>query len=311
MQDLLNNLGLSAIDFSADWSKAYLSIQNSIEYFAESRKYVYYDEEHNIIKCYTIVSRLSERSGYNFIDLCMHEGKYFIIRSTKNEGIEYQLDSFIENIKTIYLYSWQKHNYPDFKIFPELYAFGYSNKKYYLIMEYISDKYSIEMLPKLTEIMQHLSQIKFRHGDLTHNNILIQNDSPIIIDFGFSSFCINDIWFGCSKAENVLNYEYKYPAIRTKTINSYNIIHDLIILMYSLQPHECNYEDISIIGVQLNMIIIYIATYIAIYYTDASANRHMIKELLYFNEPGYLDLVKDAYIFFDILPREIYSLLFT
>jgi serine/threonine protein kinase len=178
-------------------------------------------------------NRSITKGGYNDIKECSHEDKLIALRSPGE--FTNRFDSFIENIKTIFLYCYAKAFIP-VKIFPELYSFSYNKitKKYYLAMEYIPisfNKYIVnlhycfinECIQKIFDIytiFDHHS-LRFRHGDLTTNNIMIQNGVPLLIDFGMSSFFLFDKYFDSADCCN-----YGKQGL--------NLLHDVIILYHSL-----------------------------------------------------------------------------
>ena len=310
MQTLLDSFGLAGINFNNNWIRAsYNKIANTMTYEKEKYRYTFYDVITNTKSCYLYIKKIATNSGYNNIELCEYEGKKIIIRSTKKKDIESLLDSFAENIKTIYLYCWQKHNYPEFKIFPDIYAFGYNihERKYYLVQEYISDIYTNDLTIKLPYIYEHLDQIKFRHGDLTKFNILMQEGNPILIDFGFSSFCINDIWFIC---DDILNYHYKYPDILTCQNNIYNYMHDLVLLINSIQLQKEELPGIMILDnfIPGNIIQSFIKLFSDIIIDDIKTGHINLINMLYFDESNCLDLTKHLSIFFYVSPK-IYKVL--
>ena len=319
MQILLQKFGLDNFDIYGNWKRQCIKWkQNLITYDHSSQCYTYIDKyiTHN----YHFVSILKQ-GGYNDIKLCRYNSKAVIIRSTKEGAC--RLSSFIENVKTIFLYCWYTYNFPDNKIFPDIYTFSYNiiTDKYYLVMEYIPEtlyNYIIDNKTKKTEIitkiiktLHQLSIIKFRHGDFTYSNILVQNNQPIYIDFGFSSFIINDKWFDCET--NVINYSQRYIESNIKGY-IYNQLHDLILLFHSLSFANIWIPNIVLPDMILSGRIFHY--FIRIFSNKLTAmNKDLLYEdklainySLYFDEPGCLDLYKHAKIFAIISPKLYHSL---
>jgi serine/threonine protein kinase len=186
--------------------------------------------------CY---NRVISKGGYNDIKECSYDDKLIALRSPGEFTNRY--DSFIENIKTIILYCYAKAFIP-VKIFPELYSFSYNKitRKYYLAMEYIPITFNRyikhlhpcfinELLHKIFDIYVIFDKhgFRFRHGDLTCNNVLVQNGEPILIDFGMSSFYMFGVFF-----ESVDTYNYAKQGA--------NLLHDTIILYHSMAFSSIN-----------------------------------------------------------------------
>lgn len=215
---------------------------------------------------FTFIRNLSVEGSYNKIQLYKDSNnKQYIFRSAlkkkelKSEADdEYLFRSFFENLKHFILYFLLKYYTPynKYKIVPEVYYFGlYKNietdeQTFITCMEMgrktlgdyfvdINTNYQ-EMRNILFTIYRSLEflnliGLNFKHGDLKYNNILMSNKyKPMIIDFGKSSFILDDLNFGLDDS----SAQYDNPYI--------NITHDMMQLLCSLFIPK----EVSLIGLE-------------------------------------------------------------
>ena len=265
----LKYFGLFNFDIKKDWRKQYdllINTKNMLPNMTfKNNTYDYTETTDTIIysKYFKYIANHA-RGTYNNIIKC-EDGldNIIIFRISMNHYEEddpdfynEQYELFIENLKTIVLYIYSKCYLP-IKIMPDIYGFAYdyTNKQYYLMMEYIENTlndYIIRkiknidiinsMICKIYKILELLNEfgLKFKHGDLKSNNVLINSDdNPLLIDFGFTSFVIPKSTICIEKIQinsyYLLNYHDKYPEIDPIISNKLNSVHDLILLIHSMQ----------------------------------------------------------------------------
>ena len=77
----------------------------------------------------------------------------------------------------------------------------------------------------------------FSHNDIKVENIVLTDDNyPLLIDFGFSFFKINDIIF----YGPILSREYYFN--KDNCDRDYNLACDFIVLLYNMRYYDYNYE---------------------------------------------------------------------
>ena len=159
-------------------------------------------------------------------------------KSNRKSNSEILIDSLTENFKHLILHLVTQ------KIVPIIYYIGITKNKdnegkdyiitimekgEYCLSDYYAkiknnEKLTQQMMLSIYKLLETLKTIHFKHGDLTDNNIVITKDlNPLLIDFGRSSFIIEDIYFP-SEEENMINFKD----------DSINITHDMILLFVCL-----------------------------------------------------------------------------
>jgi tRNA A-37 threonylcarbamoyl transferase component Bud32 len=193
--------------------------------------------------------------SYNQIGKCTDEtGKEYVVRISINQSIKDQKTSFYENIKHCILYILIRNYIGNIKFIPQIYYIGIRKTsrgtfEIMCIMEnagptlkdsITSFKYEdvqqiCLMIYNSLFLIEDKLRINFKHNDLKCNNILISSEKkPIIIDFGFTVFKVEDIWFG-SLYKGTHEF-YLYPKNY-----GYNIVYDMIHLFTSL--YLTNYPE--------------------------------------------------------------------
>jgi hypothetical protein len=215
-------------------------------------------------KTFTFKKTLS-RGMYNKTDIYVDQtnnNKEYILRSSIKNTIEDQFKSFYENLKHFILYIIIRKRLGNIKFIPQPYHFGLQinatlgGVTLYMIMEkgeLSLDKYLVKpTLPTLTPEdikkiifsiycnLYELSSLtiregdistllKFKHNDFKCNNLVVsKNGVPLIIDFGLSRFTLTD-------ADKSIEFISCEPGIdKYYKSNGYNIIHDMLQLIASL-----------------------------------------------------------------------------
>jgi len=194
-----------------------------------------------------ILGTSSGSGSWNNTFTCTDEkGKQFIIKETNTPNIEGEKHSFYENMKHLILYILIRKYIGKLKFIPQIYHLGIIRKSkdnisiicimekgQYILGDYIN-MVSFENTKKIflkiynsLFIIEDKLKINFKHNDFKENNILVSPDGkPLLIDFGFSEFKIDNIQFRTLYTSHE-NFD-------TVSYFGYNIIHDMIQLITSL-----------------------------------------------------------------------------
>jgi len=185
--------------------------------------------------------------SWNETFTCTDEkGKQFIIKETNTPNIDGEKSSFYENMKHLILYILIRKYIGKLKFIPQIYHLGIIRKSKdkisvicimekgeHILGDYINlvrfentQKLFLKIYNSLFIIEDKL-KINFKHNDFKENNILVSSDGkPLLIDFGFSEFKIDNIQF-----YTLYNFHEKFDAT---SYFGYNIIHDMMQLITSL-----------------------------------------------------------------------------
>jgi len=222
----------------------------NFKYIPESYDFEVFTGSEN--KKYKFLSFLSEGS-FNQVHIYLDEDSQetvivrnsvgLSIRDPKN--IEKLFKTFYENLKHIILYILIRHSIGNCKFIPKPFYFISNNyndyfefimimeKGEYTLQDYIEDNYTnMDLIRKqfysIYKDLYQLEFIKFRHGDMKINNIVISKKlNPLIIDFGFSQFIIDGIKF-----ENLDDISVANNPFYTEPY--YNQVQDIIQLITSV-----------------------------------------------------------------------------
>jgi serine/threonine protein kinase len=203
---------------------------------------------------FDFINDLLTKGHWNKIQLYRdNTGKEYIFRcAIKKKELqcetedEYLFRSFYENLKHMVLYYILKYHNLDkqYKVIPEIYYFGIycdtstNEKTFITVMEkgeqtlgdYFMTKpldynemcKKLLMVYKTLELFNNLG-LNFKHGDLKYNNILINDNVPVLIDFGNSHLQLDDLIL---EPSNNFSAHYNNPKL--------NITHDMMQLLSSL-----------------------------------------------------------------------------
>jgi len=281
IKSMLVDFGLEDFDLSkGEFKKQFIKLKllgKLPRVFKDRNKYIF---SHGDNKNYTFKSVLGNGS-YNSIEQYYYRKTnvrnpiYVIMRiseTTASKRNEFTTETditnalysaFIDCLKTIILNIFT-NKYVGEKITPDIYNFGYCyeteefimcmetinvRSDFYINSHFLSDKiqtinsFIINIYRKL-ELLNTFG-LQFRHGDLKYNNVLVHNNSPIFIDFGFTSFKIpgTSIYFESHSIDdnNILNFhkyfeDDKYDPVKS---DKYNIIQDLFLFMTSIYCMSC------------------------------------------------------------------------
>jgi hypothetical protein len=194
-----------------------------------------------------IIGTASGSGSWNNTFTCTDEkGKQFIIKETNTPNIDGEKSSFYENMKHLILYILIRKYIGKLKFIPQIYHLGIIRKSKdkisvicimekgeHILGDYINlvrfentQKLFLKIYNSLFIIEDKL-KINFKHNDFKENNILVSSDGkPLLIDFGFSEFKIDNIQF-----YTLYNFHEKFDAT---SYFGYNIIHDMMQLITSL-----------------------------------------------------------------------------
>jgi len=202
---------------------------------------------------------------FNQVYLCTNtlNSKRYILKTVVRGGD--LREAFYENIKHIILYILIRKYIGNIKFIPQPYHLGFNGAEVIMIME--AGKETLEKFfykketyendgEKQKKIMWSIYNalylinskldIRFKHNDLKCNNVLITNDNkPIIIDFGLCEFTVENMKF---KKQSGFSDTYF-------STNSFNMVHDMLMLMFSLYFIEKNKLPF---GVSMNPIDIFV-----------------------------------------------------
>jgi hypothetical protein len=268
IQETLSNFGLSSLILENNDSikKYYNHIVSDISLLIETvgifegndevltyKRKKYSGEEE--IKQYEYIKYLN-RGGNNTILLYKDENRkeYIVRKSINTDGAissNSQYLSFYENIKHLILYILIRKFIGNIKLVPQPYHLGFRilpHSKIEVLM--VMEKANLNLeefianpetpIEEIREIFLKIYQeyyllnnlrINFKHNDFKCNNILLTDTkSPMIIDFGNSTFTITDreknIEFKSNSEDSHFNYN-------PETFSGYGIIHDMLQLITS------------------------------------------------------------------------------
>ena len=317
------SLGFGNFDYKMPWITGYKSLisdrtkMNNI--IIKDKIAIIHNNNTGIAKKFKIKTKI-DQGTYNTIYLVsdLITKKKYIFRATRpkkydtyDEDYEIFLyDSFIENFQTVTLYLFAKAKI-DIKIMPDIYdiAYDYDYKCFYCVMEYVpttllcynkSHEYNYYnmniIITKIYAILHALNKydIKFRHGDLTASNVLITEDyNPLLIDFGLSSFSINEIEFTPPNINDydMLNYRYRYLDTDITLLNNFNIIHDIILLLNTM--NYINIKKNSLLNNDFSFILDcrVLTYYFSLFFNDHNKQKNI---KLYYASKKSIDLYRDS-----------------
>lgn len=226
-----------------------------------------------------------------------------VIRESKQIEDSYAI--FVENLKTLVLYIYSTY-YMGIKIMPDIYYFGFNyttTNKFYCVMELCSkiDYADIDMPTKIYAKLFKLTNagISFKHGDLTMNNIMLDSHKNIVfIDFGFTSYLIeNTATF--TPDEEVINYSFLYPKIKSDFSSTLNLIHDMITLFisYAYTEHAHIIMSMSFDKMPILLSSVNLKTYLCRFFKiDETRYEAALKIFLkhtYFSDVNSINLYRD------------------
>ena len=264
VQKYLKYFGLENFDLNSNWRDQFIKIINTpnmvpiINFNNNLYEYIYINKENECLTKKFIKKKHIYSSSYNNIIKCedVLTSQDVVIRISQEDNNKEDLYmSFLDNLKNIVLYIYSKC-YMETKIMPEIFAFGfnYKNNTFCLIMEHINYQFKDfinlhftiniskinHMICNIFKLLECLNYhgLKFRHGDLKFNNILVEpTGEPLLIDFGLSSFILpnSSVIFNPVKIDSnvIIDYHYKYPELDTFISDKLNMTHDIILLIMS------------------------------------------------------------------------------
>ena len=336
IKSMMANFGLDDFDLSkGEFKKQFIKLKllgKLPRVVRERNKYIF---SHGNNKNYTF-RRVLGNGSYNSIEECYYRtpsirnSTYVIMRisetsaskrtefTTETEIINALYSAFTDCLKTIILYIFT-NKYIGEKMMPDVYNFGYcyETEEFIMCMEtisvrsdfYINSHFSSDKIQTINSFIINIYRklellnsfgLQFRHGN-----------SPLFIDFGFTSFKIpgTSIYFDSHNVDdnNILNFhkyfeEDKYNAHKS---DKYNSIHDLFLFMTSIYCMSCfptEYELTLLmksVNPAVNFIVegYYLYDYLNKKYKIKSRDDFIKRQItfrVYYDDMSSIDIVRDS-----------------
>jgi len=209
----------------------------------------------NIIE-FNLVGKLAE-GGFNKVSKYTYNDKSYIFREYRKEGNDELFNCFYENLKHLILYIIMCRYNGQIKTIPQPIGIGIYVNNGVEYIGFLSESGKIDFLDSLRagisdndiRLICHLiykdlyminnvpnMNLCFSHNDMKSENIVLTDDNyPLLIDFGFSFFKINDIIF----YGPILSRQYYFN--KDNCDRDYNLACDFITLLYTMKYYDYNY----------------------------------------------------------------------